>query len=89
MGHAASYLFWTPADFSSKADNFILTTDYRPEIHEDFIKEFQSATVVDSITNPYSREFGSYIIVFKKPSEKFRKVWQDHYESLKQGTASR
>jgi hypothetical protein len=86
MGHQASYLFWTPADFY-KRDVFIMTTDDRGEIHEDFIKEFQYAAVVDSITNPYAREFGSYIILLKKPSQKFRKVWKDYYESLKQNTS--
>jgi hypothetical protein len=87
MGHQASYLFWTPADFYKK-DTFILTTDYRAEIHEDFIHEFEYAAVVDSITNPYAREFGSYSILLKKPSQKFRKVWKDYYESLRQNTSS-
>jgi hypothetical protein len=40
--------------------------------------------LVDSVTTPYAREFGSYIILLKRPSEKFRKQWQDYYESLKQ-----
>jgi hypothetical protein len=82
MGHSASYLFWTPLDFYKK-DVFIITTDYRAEIHESFIKEFKYAALADSITNPYAREYGSYIILLKYPSQKFRKVWKDEYESLK------
>jgi hypothetical protein len=83
MGHAASYLLWMPDAFFHR-DVFILTTDDRDEIHADFIKEFRSASLVDSVTTPYAREFGSYIILLKRPSEKFRKQWQDYYESLKQ-----
>jgi len=83
MGHGASYLLWMPETFFRR-DVFILTTDDRDEIHADFIKEFLSASLVDSVTTPYSREFGSYIILLKRPSEKFRKQWQDYYESLKQ-----
>lgn len=86
MGNAASYLFWTPRDFNQR-DIFILVTDDRNEIHEDFIKEFQSAVVADSVTNPNAREFGTYILMLKKPSQKFRKRWADYYENLRKGTS--
>ena len=87
MGHQANFLLWVPTDFY-KSNIVILATDYREEIHSDFIHEFRSAAVVDSIVNPYAREFGSYIILLKEPSEKFRKDWQDHYESLRKKTSS-
>ena len=87
MGHSANYLLWMPRDFY-KSNIVILATDNRKEIHEDFIREFHSAAVVDSITDPYAREFGSYIIVLKDPSEKFRKDWRAYYESLLQKTSS-
>ena len=86
MSHGASYLFWTPRDFN-KRDIFILVTDNRKEIYEDFIKEFQYAAIADSITNPNAREFGSYILLLKNPSQKFRKVWEDYYESLRRETS--
>ena len=88
FGHAASYLFWTPLSVFQAKDNFIMVSDYRAEMHEDFIKEFKSATVVDSVANPYAREFGSYIILLKQPSQKFRKDWRGYYESLRQKTSS-
>jgi len=87
MGHGANYLFWTPTDFNKK-NIFILTTDNRNEMHEDFIKEFKYVAIADSITNPYAREYGSYIVLFKYPSDKFRKVWKDYYESLKKGKSA-
>ena len=87
MGHSANFLLWVPPDFYKK-NIVILSTDDRDEIHADFIHEFRTAAVVDSITDPYAREFGSYIILLKGPTDKFRKDWQSYYESLKQKTSS-
>jgi 4-amino-4-deoxy-L-arabinose transferase-like glycosyltransferase len=86
MGHGANFLLWVPSDFY-KSNVVILSTDYREEIHAGFIHEFRFAAVVDSICNPYAREFGSYIILLKGPSEKFRRDWQSYYESLNQKTS--
>jgi len=84
MGHAATYLFWTPEDFYKK-DIFILTTDDRNEAHDNgFMHQFKYAAIVDSITNPYAREFGSYILLLKYPNPKFRMAWKKYYDSLKQ-----
>jgi hypothetical protein len=86
MGHGASFLLWVPSNFYKK-NVLILSTDNREEMHEDFIHEFQSAAVVDSITYPYAREYGSYILLLKGPSEKFRKVWLAYYEKLRAETS--
>ena len=86
IGHGASYLLWTHED-SFREDVFILTTDARNEIHADFMKEFRYVSLADSVVNPYAREYGSYIILLKGPSDKFRKVWWDYYESLKKETS--
>src|ERR1700722_1369928 len=87
MGHSANFLFWVPPEFY-KNNIVILVTDAREEIHADFIHEFKSAGIADSITNPYARENGSYIILLKNPSEKFRKDWKSYYDELKQKTSS-
>jgi len=87
MGHGASYLFWTDPDFY-KSNVIILVTDDRDEIHSDFIHEFHYAVLADSITNPYAREFGSYIILLKGPSEKSRNIFKTYYESLRKETSS-
>jgi hypothetical protein len=86
MCHAASFLFWTDMGFN-KNDNFILVTDSRNEIHADFVKNFVYAAIADSITNPNAREFGSYIILLKKPNAGFRKEWKDDYEKWKKESA--
>ena len=64
-----------------------MVTDYRAEIHEDYIKEFQNTKLVDSISNPYAREYGTYIILLQNPSEKFRKSWREYYEELRAKTS--
>jgi hypothetical protein len=86
VGRAATYIFWTPLDFT-KNNNFVMITDYRAELHEDYIKEFQNAELVDSISNPYAREYGTYIILLQNPSEKFRKSWREYYEELRAKTS--
>ena len=85
-GDAASYLLWTPKDVYNN-DVFILITDSRDDIHSDWIKQFRSASLMDSITTPDAREFGSYIILLKKPSDAFRKQWADYRESLMRETS--
>ena len=81
MGHAANYLLWTPSGFYNH-DTFILTTDNRNEIHDDFMKLFASATVTDSVSTPQAREFGSAIIVMKGPSAEARKRWAGYYGEM-------
>jgi len=83
MGRAANYLLWTPVDFY-KQDKFILLTDYRAEMHDDFMKLFASTELVDSITTPFAREGGSIIIVMQGPSAEARKQWSGHYEEARQ-----
>jgi hypothetical protein len=83
MGSAATYLLWTPVDFY-KQDKFILLTDYRDELHEDFMKLFASTVLADSVTTPFAREGGSIIIVMKGPSAAARKQWGDRYEEKRQ-----
>jgi hypothetical protein len=78
MSRAANYWLWTPADFYNH-ETFILTTDYRDEIHDDFVKLFSSVTLADSVSTPDAREFGSFIIVLKGPSRQAREQWREHY----------
>jgi hypothetical protein len=80
IGSSASYLLWAPNDFY-KSNTIILTTDDRRQMQYDYIKEFRFAAVMDSVTNPYAREFGSYIILLKGASGKFQQDWRDSYAS--------
>ncbi len=67
----ASYLYWLPD--TMHIVNMILVTDDPDEMHHAFIKNFSSAAVSDSITNPYARERGSLIIILKGANEEFNK----------------
>ena len=78
MSHAANYWLWAPADFYNH-ETFILTTDNRDEIHDDFMKLFSSVTLADSVGTPDAREFGSFIIVLKGPGRQGREQWREYY----------
>lgn len=87
----ASFLYWMPEDFYNY-DIFLLVTDDRKEMQHAFIHEFASAELVDSITNPYAREYGSLIILLKGPSPVFRaafreKIDKDKFKTTAGGTA--
>jgi len=72
----ASFLYWMPQTYD-KFDVLLLVTDDRQEMQHRFIKEFKSARLVDTITNPYALEYGSLIILMKGPSEAFRQAFRD------------
>ena len=82
MGHGANYLLWTPKDFYIH-NSFILITDNQGELHGDFMKQFGYAVAEDSVTTPFAREYGSYIILMKQPTAEGRKIWKDYYEGLR------
>jgi hypothetical protein len=69
----ASFLYWMPEDFY-RFDVLLLVTDDKQEMQHPFIREFNSARLMDSIANPYAREDGSLIILLKGPSDAFRKA---------------
>lgn len=83
----ASFLYWIPEDFY-KYDIFLLVTDDRKEMAHPFIHEFASAELMDSITNPYAREYGTLIILLKGPSPTFRKAFRDKIERDKSKTTA-
>ncbi len=70
-----SFLYWMPR--KQHIDNIVLITDDTKEMEHPFIKQFASAVVSDSVTNIYSRERGSLIIVFKGANEEFNKMFQE------------
>lgn len=70
----ASFLYWLPAD--PAFDNLVLVTPDKQEMQHDFIRDFKSAQLVDSITNPFAREKGSLIILLKGANQSFRNYFQ-------------
>ena len=69
-----SFLYWMPRKIH--IDNIVLVTDDKQEMQHPFIRLFTTARVTDSITNPYARERGSLIIVFKGASSAFNKMFE-------------
>jgi len=78
----ASFLYWLP--HSSAIDNVILITDDKQEMQHDFLKDFSSVTLSDSITNPFAREHGSLIIIMKGANEKFNQMFKQKIKADKE-----
>ena len=78
----ASFLYWLPGHLPVK--NVVLITDDQEEMQHDFIKDFTSAILYDSITSPYAREHGDLIIILKGANDEFRKFFREKIERDKQ-----
>jgi hypothetical protein len=83
----ASFLYWMPEDFY-KYNILLLVTADKKEMQHPFVHEFASAEVMDSITNPFAREYGSLIIVFKGPSPVFRKDFREKIDRDRRKTTA-
>ncbi|TMI83498.1 MAG: hypothetical protein E6H10_07795 [Bacteroidetes bacterium] len=71
----ASFLYWLPD--TSRVVNLVLLTDDEHEMEHPFIKDFSSAIVNDSITNPYARERGDLIITLKGANDAFNQMFRE------------
>jgi hypothetical protein len=71
----ASFLYWIPDNIQFK--NLVLIENDPNEMKYDFIKQFSSAKITDSITNPYAREKGTAIMLLSGASELFRKFFNE------------
>ena len=70
----ASFLYWIPENASFK--NIVLVTEDHHEKEHDFAKDFQSITIMDSVTNVYARERGDWIYIFKGANENFSRYFK-------------
>jgi Dolichyl-phosphate-mannose-protein mannosyltransferase len=77
----ASFLYWMPENYQYNV--LLLVTDDKEEMSHAFIREFESVKLMDSITDPYARENGSLIILFKGPSAVFRKAFADKIDKAR------
>jgi Dolichyl-phosphate-mannose-protein mannosyltransferase len=77
----ASFLYWIPD--SLKFENLVLLTDDQQEMQHDFIKEFRSARLYDSVTTPFARERGDLVIVLKSSNDRFRQFFAEKLEKDK------
>lgn len=71
----ASFLYWIPSHLNFK--NLLLVTDDRQEMQHDFIKDFKSAKITDSVTSVYARERGDLILLLKGANESFTHYFQN------------
>jgi 4-amino-4-deoxy-L-arabinose transferase-like glycosyltransferase len=78
----ASFVYWMPEDYF-RYNVLLLVTDDQQEMQHPFIHEFASAKLMDSITNPFAREYGSLILLLKGPSPAFRKAFVDKINKTK------
>ena len=78
----ASFLYWMPEDYD-RFNVLLVVTDDKKEMEHPFIREFASAKVMDSITNPFAREYGSLILLLKGPSDGFRKGFRDKIDGAR------
>lgn len=70
----ASFLYWLP---DKPITNLVLLTDDQKEMEHAFVKDFSSAVLYDSITNPYARERGDLILILKGANEQFNKMFRE------------
>jgi len=70
-----TFLFWLPKHI--QLDNVLLVTDDTAEMSHPFVKDFASATVMGRITDPYAREKGSLIILFKGANASMNEMFRD------------
>ena len=75
----ASFLYWIPQQINFK--NLLLVTGDHEEMQHDFIKDFHSTKITDSVTSIYARERGDWIILMKGANKNFRSFFQ--YKLLK------
>ena len=77
----ASFFYWLPD--SLHIDNIVLVTDDQQEMQHDFLKDFTSVILSDSVTNEYAREKGSLIIILKGANEKFNQMFKEKIQNDK------
>ena len=77
----ASFLDWLPEEMH--IDNVLLLTDDKNEMQHDFIKDFSSTVVTDSVTTPMAREHGDLIILLKGANDAFNQMFKEKIEKDK------
>lgn len=77
----ASFLYWLPDKI--RIHNLVLLTDDPNEMQHDFIKDFSSATLTDSIVTPMARERGDLVILLKGANDAFNQMFKEKIEKDK------
>lgn len=76
-----SFLLWIPEDLWFK--NLILISRRMPDKDDEVFQHFEKASVIDSVTNAYSRQFGDKIIFFENIDSTGLKLAKDGLKEMK------
>ncbi len=76
-----SFLLWIPEDINFKHLIFIGRT--MPDKDDEVFQHFQKTTVIDSVTDKYSRQLGDKIIFFENADNKARQLAREGLNEMK------
>jgi hypothetical protein len=78
---AGSFLLWTPDDLNFK--NIILLAGRMPDTDDEVFQHFGKVTVIDSVTNKLSRQYGDKIIFFENIDSAGLRLAQEGLKQMK------
>ncbi len=81
MTDVGSFLLWIPDDLQMQ--HIILLARRLPGTDDEVFNHFEKITVVDSVTNPYSRQFGDKIIFFENIDTAGQQLARDGLKAMK------
>jgi len=73
MSFNGSFLLWIPGNIRFK--NLLLISEQMPGNDEELFQHFKRTTLVDSVTNTYSRQLGNKIIFYEQADEKANELF--------------
>ena len=80
ISFSESFQYWVPKQFNPDITSVVYINHEPPG--EDVKTLFRKITVIGSITNPDSREFGTTVYLCQEPVESFNKFWTARLKKL-------
>ncbi len=80
VSFSESFQYWVPKQFNPDITSVVYINHDPPG--EDVKTLFRKITVIGSITNPDSREFGTTVYLCQEPVESFNKFWTARLKKL-------
>jgi hypothetical protein len=81
MTDVGSFLLWIPDDLLLK--NIVLIARRMPDKEDEVFQHFEKVTIIDSVTNTYSRQFGDKIIFFENIDSTGLRLAQEGLREMK------
>lgn len=76
---SGTFLLWMPLPL--QVDNLILVDDEPPE--NPLFRHFEKAALIDSVTNPLSRQYGDKIYLFQRADSVANRIANENFEKMK------